>query len=407
MKTSLIRRLAEIILLATLVIILSLVIFSLRGGKESPSTASNLKLAQPYPSPEATNPSDQDSYPPPLGTATLPPSPGPVTPTLAPAFPETPPLPAGRAVTLFEGDIWLVEPGETPLRLTDYGDVAAIFGWNPGMTALLFGRGRTPQDDFGDTTELWVIDTITKETRHLWPSTLVKTASWSPIDEDKIAVCEHGNILTIIDLNGTPLYKLERAICTFTWSPDGAAISLGTYTPDMVTGDGLAATVLSIWWLSENKVQVFSNAKDEVQSWPIWSIDGKTIVYLRTFYEASKHSLSGVYKAIVSNGQTSRIENTSDNAEEMVRSPRADWLAFRLSTDIYVMDFNGQQKSVGQGRKIQWMPDGRNLLFCDSNGRFQVVLFDFGVKDAIYGGERPETGLYIQPVYFFVGGGIP
>jgi hypothetical protein len=34
---------------------------------------------------------------------------------------------------------------------------------------------------------------------------------------------------------------------------------------------------------------------------------------------------------------------STSNAEEMLRSPRADWLAFRLGADIYVMDCTGQQ----------------------------------------------------------------
>jgi hypothetical protein len=401
MKTNLIRRVAEIVLLATLVIILSLVIFSLRGWKESPPTVSNLDLAQPYPSPEVVTPLDQDTYPPPILTAILSPSPEPVTPTPAPAFPETPPLPAGRAATLFEGDIWLVESGQAPSRLTDFGDVAAIFGWNPGWTALLFGRGRTPQGDFGDTTELWEIDTIAKQARFLWPGNLVKTARWSPVDEDKIAICEHGHILTVIDLQGNLLRKLERAICSITWSPDGAAISLATYTPEMMLGDEVIDTVLSIWWWSEDRFQVFSDVKDEIQDWPIWSIDGKTLIYIRTFYAASEQGLSGIYKADVFGGGTARIEGTSDSAEEMLRSPRADWLAFRLSTDIYVMDFNGQQRIVGQGRKLHWLTDGRRLLFRDLDGHLQIVLLDFDVQDALYGGERPGTGLYIQPEYFF------
>jgi hypothetical protein len=65
------------------------------------------------------------------------------------------------------------------------------------------------------------------------------------------------------------------------------------------------------------------------------------------------------------------------------------------------MDFNGQQKAVGQGRELHWLPDGRRLLFRDLDGRLQTVLLDFEVKDAPYGGERAETGLYIQPEYFF------
>ena len=53
-----------------------------------------------------------------------------LTPVVSPPFPETPPLPAGKAATLHNGNIWLVAPGRGPETLMDFGDVTAIFGWN-------------------------------------------------------------------------------------------------------------------------------------------------------------------------------------------------------------------------------------------------------------------------------------
>ena len=58
------------------------------------------------------------------------------TPTSVGSVPETPPV-QGKAATLWNGNIWLVERGREPEVLTDLGDVAAIFGWNWDGTKLL------------------------------------------------------------------------------------------------------------------------------------------------------------------------------------------------------------------------------------------------------------------------------
>jgi murein DD-endopeptidase MepM/ murein hydrolase activator NlpD len=360
MKTSLIRRVAEIVLLATLVIILSLVIFSLRGGREYSSTVTNLDLAQPYPSPEAAHPLYQDSYPPPTLRATPPPSPEPVTPTPVPAFPETPPLPAGRAATLFEGDIWLVEPGQAPSRLTDYGDVAAIFGWNPAGDHLLLGRGHKSRGDLSESTELWFFDLNDRQASQLTSNSLVLSASWSPVNNE-IAYCEVGDILKVVTVEGNLLYQHERVSCSFTWSPDGSAIAVETYTPEMIASDAMKYSVLGVWRLRDDRLQVLRDEKDEGQFWPVWSTDMSKILFYRAIYNPDKKEENGLYIADVASGQFRYLDGTSISAEEMSRSPKANWVVFRIGKDIYIMDFNGQTQIIGNGTSMAWLPSGNNF----------------------------------------------
>ncbi len=327
------------------------------------------------------------------------------TPVVSAPFPETPPLPAGKAATLHNGNIWLVEPGREPEALTDFGDMAVIFGWNRDGTLLLFGRGRVEQTEFvGDTTELWVFDVNARQARQLTTGSLVKSAAWSPVD-DQIAYCELGDVLTVVTVDGEKLHQLEQAICTFTWSPDGLAISLPTYTPDMIDSDGLKYTVLAAWWLSNDTLQVFSDSKDEGQGWPVWSIDSKRILFVRDYYESSKQELSGLHVVDVAGGQIQRLEGKTVSAEELTRSPRSDLVAYRIGPDIFVTDFEGRAKIVGQGRSLLWLSDGKTLLYRALDGKFQVATFDTQVLESAVGGQRPVTGLYIQPEYFFAPGG--
>lgn len=359
-----------------------------------------------------------EPYPPPLQTLapttlvspTSPPSPPPSTPTGTTApYPETPPLPAGQAATLHNGDIWLVEPGTQPAKLTDFGDVSLIFDWNRDGTQLLFGRGRTEQA-WGYTTELWRLDTITDQSRQMTTSGLVKSSSWSPVD-DQLAYCEYDNALTIIDLNGKVLLKREQALCMFTWSPDGTAIALETYTPDMLDSDGLAHTVLGIWWLLDDRLQVFSDAKDEVHASPVWSTDGRRILFDRLIYNYSQAEVSeqGLYVADVQSGHTQLvIASPSKAISGIMRSPQADLVVYSVGNDSYVTDFEGNSSVISQKqpsfRPIWpiWLLDGRTLLSRTQGGDFQIITTDATATGSVIGGWLPALS---QLEYFIRPGG--
>jgi hypothetical protein len=419
----------DLILLLALGLTLAVAVHSFTRGKPASSPPAQVGgealVAQetaglPYPQPMGESPvtttTAEIPYPPPTIPAPLPETPEIAPPTLTPTSITQAPLPSeelsrlmGRAATLRDGNIWLLEPDRKPEAFTDFGDVAAIFGWNYDGTMLLFGRGRIEQPEFvGDTTELWVLDVYIRQARQLTSGNIIKTAGWSPV-EDRIAYCELGDVLIVSDLDGKKYHQLERAICGYTWSPDGSAIAVETYTPDMIDSDGLKYTVLAIWELADEKLQVFSDAKDEAQYWPVWSMDGKRVFFERRYYDPKEQEqgLSGRYVFDVTSGQAKRLEGTVISSQEISRSPRADLITYRIGADIYISDFDGQSEIVAQGRSPLWLPDGKTLLYHAEDGGFQTVVVTDKVIELSVGGQQPVTSIYIQPEYFFAPGGKP
>jgi hypothetical protein len=416
----------DVFLLLALVFSLAVVVRSFtRGGTASSPSAQaggetpavQEAAGTPYPQPLGEAPTatmaTEMPYPPPTISFKPRETHTPV-PTLTPTPIPQAPLPSedlsrlmGRAATLRDGNVWLLEPDRKPEALTDFGDVAAIFGWNYDGTMLLFGRGRVKQPEFvGDTTELWVLDANTRQARQLTTGSIVKTAGWSPVD-DRIAYCELGDVLIVSDLDGKMYHKLEMVICDFTWAPDGSAIAVETYTPDMIDLDGLKYTVMAVWWLTDEKLQVFSDAKDEANYWPVWSMDGKRVFYERSFNDPKEQELSGRYVYDVTSGQAKRLEGTVISSQEISRSPRADLITYRIGVDIYISDFDGQSEIVAQGRSPLWLPDGKTLLYRTEDSGFQTIVASDKVIGPVVGGQQPATSLYIQPEYFFAPGGNP
>jgi hypothetical protein len=352
----------------------------------------------------APTPSLEPYPPPPIQPTPMPiPTVVTTTATALPSLPDTPPVP-GKAATLHNGNVWLVEQGHVPEAVTDVGDVAAIFGWNWDGTKLLLGRGRhVLGGDIGDTTELWVLDVASRQSKQLTTSNLVAAASWSPVD-DRIAYCERGDVLTVATLEATVLHQLKSVGCSFTWSPDGSVVAIETYTPDMITDDGLKYSVLAVWWLSNEKLQVFSDAKDEAQYWPVWSTDGSRILFQRDYYEPSKQDENGWHVVEVTSGLIRRLDNTPVSAEEIRRSPQADQVAYRVGPDLYVMDFEGRIDLVTPGHSPIWAPDGKTLFYRGTDNGFQVIAIETDVTGHTVGGAWPSPGLYIRPEYFFAPG---
>ena len=365
------------------------------GGVETPGyippPTTSWSEVTSYPAPPSVTP------PPPV---TLPPSatsPWEPTPTVYLPFPEFPPLPPNvKAVTLHNGDIWLQQGEEAAAAITSFGDVFVIFGWNFDGSKLLFGKGRVVQSHLvGDTTELWMLDVNTGQTQQLTTSNAVKTASWSPVD-DRLAYCELGFVLTVMDLSGEKLHQLEEVLCHFTWAPDGMAIAVADYTPDMDAGDGLKYTVLAVWWLADHHLQMFSDAKDENHSFPVWSIDGRSILFHRS--GSNPQEEEGLYVADVASGEMKYLEGTTFHAwQQISRSSRANLVAYQAGNEIMIIDFSGNIRFAEVGNSPLWLPDGKTLFYQTEEGSFQVVEID--VKDALETGVGGQFSSYSS--YFF------
>ena len=404
------RVLVGVVLLAGLIFGLSTLLSSInqqpaREASPNPSLISVLQETNITDTPP--KPTQEESpYPPPPSpspvlteapTPTAPVTPAPTEPSSLPLFP---PLPENvKAITLHNGHIWLQEAKGEPIQLTNFGDIAVIFGWNYDGTKILFGKGRVEQGHLvGDTTELWFLEVSSGQTQPLTTTNAVKTASWSPVD-DRIAYCELGDTLTIIDLSGKSLNQMEQAICDFTWDPDGSAIAIPTYTPEMVDVDGLKYTVLAIWWLNDNWLQVFSNAKDENHSFPIWSVDGKHILFHRTYHAANPSGQDGLYVVDVLSSQFLYLEGTTFHAREISRSYQDDLIVYQSRDEVIVIDFFGNINFTAQGSNPLWLPDGSLLYLVDST--FQIIFIDIETTSLINGGRFKSPGLYFQPEFLF------
>jgi hypothetical protein len=345
---------------------------------------------EPYPQPAITEPIEE---PTPIQQPT-------VTPIPDKPYPDTPPLKTDVAVTVHNGDIWLVRSESTPEALTNFGDVTSVYGWNRDGTMILFGRGyyKHPQL-MGTSTELWVLEVSTRNSVQLVDNKVIKSASWSPT-LNQIGFCLSGDILTIVALDGEVLNQVDHIICDFTWSPDGSSIALGTYTDDMIDSDGLKTTALAIWWPIEGKIQLLSEAKDEVHRWPIWSVDGDSILFQRTSYNSDKEDFNMWNKVRVSIEGIYILNNPPESAEEIRRSPRADWVAYRVGSDIYIMDFEGNYKLIGQGHSLFWLSDGMTLVYRNEDDSFQYITLDFDILESAFGGQWPSPSLNIFPEYY-------
>jgi Tol biopolymer transport system component len=350
--------------------------------------------SSPYPPP----------YPPP-GSETLPPP----YPDVVQALYSKASLLAGvKAAALAQGNIWLVQGDRQPEVLVDSGDIVVIFGWSYDGSKLLFGRGLYPTyGDLSDTTEIWVYDNASGETRRLVDSQKVWSASWSPVD-DRVAYCEFGNVLTVVSLNGNLLNQHEDILCDFNWSPDGSVIAVRYTAPDMVLSDGVRTNVLTLWWLEKDDFQFLSDAKFEDHSKPLWSIDGQHILFYRIFSERSEGGVEGFYIVDIASGEMTYLQNSPQYyPDHQSRSPRADALVFNLGEEIYMMEFDGKPILIGKGGPPTWLDDGVMIIYRGEDGMLNTVTVSIKTTDRTIGGWQSSPGIRIHPDFYFAQEGIP
>jgi Tol biopolymer transport system component len=284
--------------------------------------------------------------------------------------------------------IWFVQSDRQPEALVDFIDVVGIFGWNHDGSKLLFARGHyRTYGELSDSAELWIYDNDTGKTSRLGDSTKVWSASWSPVD-DRVAYCEYGNVITVISLDGQVLSRRENLVWDFTWSPDGSGIAVPYSGPGMADSDGLRTTTIAVWWLEKDELQLFSDAKFDYDSFPIWSMDGQLILFHRIFSGQSETiGDEGFYIVDINSRLTTYLSDLPDIYPWTVsRSPRSDTLAVNFGEEIYILTFDGKLVLIVEGTSPAWLPDGNTLIHRSSNGKFGSDQLNIDLVDRSTGG---------------------
>jgi len=381
-------------------------------GEVSASASPTTEAALPSIEAPSTSLADE-VYPPPLPTpqplptSTPLPTPTP-TATLIP-YPQTPPYPAGKAATLHNGNIWLIEPGKEPQQLTDFGDVAGIFGWNPEGTHLLFGRGRnTKHAEFqSDMTQLWYLDLPHNQYVQITENQVVSSAAWSP-QGDKIAYSEDGHLVTIVDLQGNKLYQQDHVLLGFSWSPDGRSLAVRYYTPKMDQGNVVFA-VLAIWQFEQGILQTVDDLWEVGDAFPIWSMDGQLIFFQRNYYGQDQNQLKGFLVFNLTDRTIKPLEFEDPyNIYYIGRSPHMDLILIEefldpTHSDLYTIDFDGNVTYLIQGLRPTWCSDGKTIIYRANSGTLQSIQIESDTyAQNIVGGDHTAVNMYITPEYYFV-----
>lgn len=377
-------------------------------GTSETGAVSQVDTPPPYPAPlETSTPAPALVPPATVGPEDLPT----ITPTATQPFPDMQSMAPVEAAVLHGGDIYLAALDRSQ-ALTDSGDVAAIFGWNRDGTKLIYGKGRVQQAEYhSDTTDLWYLDANTNQSTQLTMDHTANSAAWAPTD-DRIAYTNKDVILRVIDLGGKELARVERALLSFTWSPDGSSLAIETYTPETVDSDGMAFTVLALWHPSDGKLVYLSQAKDEVHAWPIFSTDGSKIMYLNSFFDPAEQAQSGLFIYDLASGEITPVEGETDgetmSLQRITRSPRSDLVAvYGLEDQIFTLDFEGKINPVASGAWPQWLLDGKTIVYQDPEGVFQTVTVEEEAGDKIIGGGQYSVSMYLTPIFYFRPGDAP
>jgi Tol biopolymer transport system component/imidazolonepropionase-like amidohydrolase len=134
-----------------------------------------------------------------------------------------------RVVFAALGDVWVMEIGSKPVRLTADQFLDTEPAWSPDGSQVVFSSDR------GGNMDLWIRDMKTGRDRRLTETPAAEMAStWSP-DGDRIAFVSMGTgylqDVHVIDVKTGKVTVLQQRIPTPTfptWSPDGRTVLVGT-----------------------------------------------------------------------------------------------------------------------------------------------------------------------------------
>jgi serine/threonine protein kinase len=278
--------------------------------------------------------------------------------------------PEGGAPAIY---VKLVGPGE-PIRLTHTTDDERMPQWSPDGKWVAFPRSGPKRS------QVVVIPALGGPEKILAQDRGSAYTSWSA-DGQWVAYCKENDSLYLSPLNGGEtkfvLGPLQGKFPVFAGilSPDSRKVAV-------VYGIGqnmpLYVVSLSADYKPEGEPKPLTPADWDVVS-PVWTADGKEILFIRSTGEANAGSDTAMYRVAVESGTAKRVNFAGDNPWFLGVARRGNRMAFtRLHRDINIyrveLEADGALRKAGEAiasssrrdDAAQYSPDGSRVAFASN-----------------------------------------
>jgi Tol biopolymer transport system component len=249
------------------------------------------------------------------------------------------------------GDIWLMNIGAKPKRLTNDRFLDADPAWSPDGSKLVFSSDRAETGNL----DLWVHD--------------LKTGAEKRLTQEPLA--DYGA----------------------SWSPDGKRIAFLSMLPHQ---QGAAVDVVDI---ETGKLTQLYRSTQRIPSNPTWSPDGKTLL-VAAFDQYSQRFREGIWQWMLipvdGSGSPHFLENVTPNRsivngidEGPIWSPDGSKVVVVMDDVLQVVNVGPNGEPKGEFRKItaeashspSWTGDSRHILYLATDELKMVSLDDNKVQN--------------------------
>jgi len=238
-----------------------------------------------------------------------------------------------------------------------------------------------PETDMPGGRDLWVVWADGHKAKPLVQGLEVLEARWSPVDERVAYGTREGNIY-LINSDGTGLRTLldNHTGSLGAWSPDARQLALlemdsQTWGQSLALVDSLSET---------RRILTDSGSKGWGDGYPIWSLDGREILFQSTREEPHgwvRWWAIDLHEDTLRLLDRMELQGMTTSAQRPSRSPVSDQVLFYLllpdGPAVWVMELDGSNlRQLTQGANPTWSPDGKQVAYTDPTGALWVINLD-------------------------------
>jgi Tol biopolymer transport system component len=186
-------------------------------------------------------------------------------------------------------------------------------------------------------------------------------------------------VMGALEKNPTQLTRAEKGVVDYALSPDASRIAYIEQTEDVE---------YNIWMMNADGAEntLIVDCEDAACSQPVWSPDGKRIMYEYMPMSEDGYGTSSLWWYDVSASraqpvfQESRLPGTNPRW-----SPDGAWMSYAEPEGLRLYHFEtGESRLIKNalGAAVEWSPDGKFILLRDvviKDGKFITQLFVYGV----------------------------